>query len=114
MNNKKIGGVLLGLGLALGGIMIAYNLNLQREYAQYFCSPNAQCQQVESLLSLTNFAFGLVFAVISLGFYMLLFSRGEEAILRRLEEEKTRKMLEEKYNIIVKILDENEKKVLDA
>jgi len=114
MDNKKVGGVLLGLGLALGGVMIAYNLNLQRDYAQYLCSPSAQCQQVGSLLSITNFAFGLIFAILSLGFYMLFFTRGEEAILRRLEEEKTRKLLEEKYDIIVKVLDHNEKLVLDA
>lgn len=114
MENKKLGSILLLLGLAMAGVILTYNLNLQRDYAQHFCAPTMQCQEVGSLLSITNFAFGLVFAVLSLGFYLLFFNKGEEAILRRLEEEKTRKLLEDKYNIIVKILDENEKRVLDA
>jgi uncharacterized membrane protein len=114
MDNKKLGGLLLVIGLAVGGIVLAYNASLQQDYAQHLCTPSAQCQQVGSSITLTNIAFGVVFSIISLGFYMLFFTRGEEALLRRLEEEKTRKLLEEKYSIIVKVLDESERKVLEA
>lgn len=114
MDNKRLGGILLVLGLAVGGIVLAYSQSLQQDYSRHLCEPTAQCQEVGSLISLTNIAVGVVFSILSLGFYMLFFTRGEDAILRRLEEEKTRKLLEEKYHIIVKVLDQNERKVFDA
>ena len=44
----------------------------------------------------------------------MFFSTSEEAILRRLEEEKNMKLQEDKFELVLKGMDENEKKVLKA
>jgi len=54
---------------------------------------------------------GFIFA---LGFYLLVFARGEQAILQRLEEEKNKKLTEEKFSLIARGLDDFEKKVIAA
>ena len=69
---------------------------------------------MESLLGLSHVAVGLISFIGALGIYLLFFSTSEDAILKRLEEEKNMKIGQGKFELILKAMDENEKKVVQA
>ena len=54
-------------------------------------------------------AFGFLFA---LAFYLLFFSKGEEAIVERLEKDTHKRLGEEKFSVLLKGLDAFEKEAL--
>ena len=114
MENKKLGIVVL----AVTGTLLAMTLGLMRGFNRDLtalgCFQNPSCQPLAQSLSLTHFAFGAFGFLLALGFYLIFFSRGEEAIVRRLESDTTRKLDEEKFSILLKGLDDYEKKVVSA
>lgn len=88
--------------------------SLNQEIESLGCYPNAGCQKIETSLTIVHFAFGAFGFLFALGFYLLLFTKGEDAIVRRLEEDSKRKLGAEKLSILLKGLDEFEKKVFLA
>lgn len=114
MDNKKIGVVLLLLGIIIFIIFLSIIRSLNQEIEALGCYPNAGCQKIETSLSITHFAFGTFGFLFALGFYLLFFSKGEDAIVKRLEQDSTRKLGEEKLSILLKGLDEFEKKAFLA
>src|SRR3989338_5731096 len=111
MENKKLGFVILSIS-AVAGILALGILGRQTSALQ--CYPTNECQRVESLTSLSHVAVGLISFIGALGIYLLFFSTSEEAILKRLEEEKNIKIEQNKFDIVLKAMDDNEKKVLKA
>ena len=114
MDHKKLGGVLLALAIILLVIFLFIIRSLNQEIEALGCYPNTGCQKIETRLSITHFAFGAFGFLFALGFYLLFFSKGEEAIVRRLEQDTQRKLGEEKLSILLKGLDEFEKKAFLA
>ena len=114
MENKKLGFVILSIS-ALAGILAFGFLNvLGRQTNALQCYPTSECQRVESLVGLSHIAIGLISFVGALGIYLLFFSTSEDAILRRLEEEKNMKIEQDKFGLVLKSMDDNEKKVITA
>ena len=114
MNQRKIGIVLVLLG-TLFAIVLLYSLNLYTSQASSLgCTPSQECKKIESSLSLSYFFTGIVSAILSFGVYLMIFNKGEEAILKRLEEEKNSKISDQKFSILLKALDEYENKVMSA
>jgi uncharacterized membrane protein len=113
MENKKLGVVILVISIAAAILAVGYNRSLATQAASQ-CYPTADCQRMESLLSLSHIAVGLISFVAALGFYLLFFHTSEEAILKRLEEEKNMKIEQDKFDLVLKAMDENERKVLKA
>ena len=89
-------------------------MDLSMQLNELGCNVNERCVEVENKVSITNMAFGFFGFMFALGIYILLFNKSEERILRRLEEEKDRKIGDEKFNIILMALDPYEKKVMKA
>lgn len=114
MENKKLGFVILSLSILSSILMIGFVGNLNSRTSALSCYPTAECQRVESLLGISHIAVGLISFVAALGIYLLFFSTGEESILKRLEEEKNMKLQEDKLTIMLKSMDENEKKIFLA
>ena len=114
MNNKKVGVVILIVTLVLLAIFVIIIKSLNQEIQSLGCFQNAGCRVVETSLGVVHFAFGAFGFLFALAFYLLVFSRGEEAIVERLEKDTERKLGEEKYSILSKGLDEFEKKVLNV
>ncbi len=114
MNNKRLGFVVLSIGIIISivlGILISrYN----EAIVMVGCYPSENCKRIESSLSITHFAFGVVGFIVALGFYLVFFSKSEEILLNRLEEEKRTKTREEKFAILLLALDQFERKVLKA
>lgn len=90
-----------------------FNSSLSSDYNDS-CVMNSDCQIIQQRISFAHIGFGVFGFMLGLGVYILLFNKSEEAILRRLEEEKDKKISDEKFDIILKALDDYEKKVLKA
>ena len=78
------------------------------------CFPNEKCNTVERSLSLSHVAVGILSFAFALGFYLIFFNKGEKAILERLEKDERIKSKEEKFSILLKGLDDFEKKIINV
>ncbi len=114
MNNKKIGVALLIISIIFLFVIVQLMAGYDTQAKELGCFNDKGCSKLESALSITHLAFGMLGFVFALSFYLIFFSRGEEAILRRLEEEKARGLGEEKFSLILKGLDNYEQKALTA
>ncbi len=119
MNNRKIGGTLLVLGIVLFSILLGYSYKLNQQSAMAGCNPSASCMNVSSLLSITNIFIGIIFSLISLGFYLIFFSKGEEVLLKKLEEnnkhisrEQRELTKEQKFTIMSRALTSEEQQLM--
>ena len=114
MENKKLGFVILAISLVASVLAFGFMGVLGRQTNALQCYPTNECQRVESLLGLSHVAVGLISFIGALGIYLLFFSTSEEAILKRLEEEKNMKVEQDKFELILKSMDDSEKRVLKA
>ena len=114
MENKKLGFVILSISILASVLAFGFTSVLGRQTSALQCYPTNECQRVESLLGLSHIAVGLISFIGALGIYLLFFSTSEEAILKRLEEEKSIKLEQNKFDFVLKAMDDNEQKVLKA
>ena len=114
MENKKLGFVIISISIVASIVAFGFIGALGRQTTALQCYPTNECQRVESLTGLSHIAVGLISFIGALGIYLLFFSTSEEAILKRLEEEKHMKIEQNKFELILKAMDDNEKKVLKA
>lgn len=114
MDNKKLGIVVLAISGTLLAMTISLVQGFNKDLTALGCFQNPSCQPIQQSLSLTHFAFGAFGFLFALGFYLIFFSRGEEAIIRRLEADTNKKLEQEKFSILMKGLDEYEQKVVKA
>lgn len=114
MENKKLGLVILSFSAIAAILSFGFMNVLGRQTTALQCYPTNECQRVESLIGLSHIAVGLISFVAALGIYLLFFSTSEEAILKRLEDEKNMKIGQDKFELVLKSMDENERRVLRA
>ena len=101
MESKKLGFLIIGMSILLGFLMFSFIGRIGAQGEVLHCNPTQECQRVNSLLGLSHIAIGFISFIFALGFYLLLFNKGEEAILKRLEEEKNMKLQEDKFSVIL-------------
>ncbi|MBI5065154.1 MarR family transcriptional regulator [Candidatus Woesearchaeota archaeon] len=114
MDNKKLGATIIILTLVIGGILFYVMSQLKTQQTELGCMPSQNCIQIDQSLSITHVAVGALSFALALGVYLLLFHSSEDAIMKRLEEDKNKKLGEEKFSILLKGLDEFEKKTVNA
>lgn len=114
MENKKLGMVILSFSAVAAILSFGFMNVLGKQTGALQCYPTNECQRVESLIGLSHIAVGLISFVAALGIYLLFFSTSEEAILKRLEDEKNMKIEQDKFELVLKSMDENERRVLRA
>ena len=112
MKNKKVGILLFAISISLLIVFILLINSLQNEAEAIGCFEQQGCQQIETSLSIVHFAFGVFGFLFALSFYLFLFSKGEEAIVRRLERDTSKKLNQEKFNILLMGMDKFEKEVM--
>lgn len=112
MDNLKLGIIFIIISLLFGALLLSFNHSLNQQYQTMGCEVNEACRGVENNVSLTNIGFGFFGFMLGLGFYILLFNKSEERIMKRLEDEKNEKISEQKFNHILMALDSYEQKVL--
>ncbi|HLD07247.1 MAG TPA: MarR family transcriptional regulator [Candidatus Nanoarchaeia archaeon] len=114
MNNKRIGLVILALSVIITIILFRFIFSLQEESRALGCFTDEECMRVESTLSASHIAFGVMGFFFGLGAYLILFTRGEEAIVRRLEKEQQAKSDDERFRLLLRGLDPFEQEVMKA
>src|SRR3989338_7057651 len=114
MENKKLGFIIMSFSAVAAILSFGFMSTLGSQTTALQCYPTNECQRVESLIGLSHIAVGLISFIGALGIYLLFFSTSEEAILKRLEEEKNMKLDQDKFQLVLKAMDENEQKVLKA
>lgn len=114
MENKKLGLVLLIIGLLVGGLTIYYTNLLSKQSQTLGCYASPDCFAIEKGLSVSHLAIGVLSFIFALGFYLLFFNKTERAILERLEKEKQQKVEDAKLEMLMKALDPYEQKVVKA
>lgn len=114
MENKKLGIILIVIGLFVGAIFIYYANTLSEQSRELGCFNQPDCFALEKGLSISHIAVGIFSFILALGFYLLFFNRTEKAILDKLEREKEEKIEDKKFEIIMKALDPFEQKVVKA
>ena len=96
-------------------VIFVIMLGLLKTQAQELgCFQDTGCVQIENSLSIVHFAFGIFGFLFALSFYLFVFSNGEEAILKRLENDSHQELKENKFELFLKGLDDDEKKVVRA
>ena len=114
MENKKLGFVILSISILSSILVFGFMNVLGKQTSTLQCYPTNECQRVESLIGLSHIAVGLISFIGALGIYLLFFSTSEEAILKRLEEEKNMRIGQDKFELMLKAMDDNEKRVISA
>jgi uncharacterized membrane protein len=113
MQNRKLGALLVGFGTVVGALSLFSIFSLSGKAAAYGCNPSMACQGVASSLGISHVIVGLISALISLGAYLMFFSRSEEIVLQKLEETKEIKLGEEKFSVLMSALTGDERKVVE-
>ena len=114
METKKLGFVLVGLTALSSIVIFNYIGNLGIKGQQYNCNPTQQCQSISSMLGISHIIVGLLAFIFALGFYLLFFSKGEQEILKRLEEDKLIDTRKDQFEMLLKPMDDNEGNILRA
>lgn len=112
MENKKLGLLLIIIGLLVGGSFLYYNSTLNEQAKQLGCFESEGCLQIEKNFSASHVGVGVFSFILALGFYLLFFNKTDEKIMSRLEKEGNKKIEDEKFDFALKFLDPFEKKVV--
>jgi uncharacterized membrane protein len=120
METKKLGFLILGLSLVSGLAMFRYMDGLSLQEEQLHCNPSNECQQVQSLFGFSHVVVGFLSFLSALGFYLLLFNKGEYHSINKYENYNNENISEhkiennDKFNTLLKPLDDNQRKVLTS
>lgn len=118
MDNKKLGTILIIACLGFGFLIFTFNkaLNAQAE-ASCECEEMQEsgfCPMDGRTHWQTYLGVILTSAIAALGIYLIFFEKSQKAIISTLEKQKQIQKEEEKFNILLKGLDADEKKVIKA
>lgn len=119
MNNHKMGIILIVIGIILGSAIFIVKLN-QDQTINKVVEEQETCYLADGTClhetNLVPYIIGWIIsaAVLALGAYLLFFDKSQKAILSTLEKQKQEQTEEEKFSILLKGLDQDEKKVLNA
>jgi len=118
MENKTIGTMLIAVCLVLGLLIFAFNneLNTQAE-ASCDCAEMQEsgvCSMENQTPWQTYLGIILVSGIAALGIYLIFFEKSQKEIAKILEKQKHIQIKEEKFEILLKGLDDDEKKIIKA
>ncbi len=118
MDNKKLGIMLVVLGIVLGFIILAFNQTINAQ-AEEGCDcagmeESGFCPMDDSTPWQTYAGIILVSVMAALGLYLIFFEKSQKAIVSTLEKQKQIQSEEEKFDILLKGLNEDEKKIIKA
>ena len=129
METKKLGFLIMGMSILFGFVIFNYMGQINAQGQQLKCNPTQECRQINSMLSWSNAVVGFLSFIFALGFYLLFFNKNEKELLKdanliernniynynseKNNEAKTEKASAiDKFSLLLRPLDENERKVL--
>lgn len=118
MENKKLGIILIVACILIGVVIFTFNSRLN-EINEASCSCTEMqeggfCSMGQTTPWQTYFGIVVISAIAALGLYLIFFEKSQKAIISTLEKQKHIQVEGEKFDILLKGLDEDEKKVIMA
>ncbi len=107
-----MGWLLLIVSVALLVIFVSAFNRLSVRSNLLGCFSAKECEPIQSTLTWVHAGFGLFGFLFALGFYLIFFSTGEQAVIHHLHKEQEKMTREEKFALLLKGLDEFERNVL--
>jgi uncharacterized membrane protein len=109
MENKKVGWLIVGIGIVMSIIVLIFNLGL-RNIVDDTCTHGASCSMYDTIGIQTWISLAIVLTIITIGLYIM-FSKPEEKTIHKTIVKRIKEKNKEK-NIDLKNLNEKEKKAL--
>lgn len=106
MENKKVGWIILGVGVLVGVIVLIFNLGLKRIVGET-CTHGPTCSMYDTIAVQTWISLAIVLVILAIG-SVIMFTKPQEKIVV-----KTKTIKEKKKKIDVSKLDKKEKKVVE-
>jgi len=119
MNNKKLGIALVVFCIFVAVIFFSFK-NQINEMNTASCSCEAMqqggfCSAQQNNFEIIDYAaIALIFSMLALGVYLIFFEKSQKEIVKTLENQKKIQTEEEKFDILLKGLDVDERKVIKA
>ena len=113
MQNRNVGALLIGFGTVVGSVSLFSIFDLGKRAVAEGCNPTMACQGIASSLGASHVIVGIISSLISLGAYLMFFSRSEEIVLQKLQETKEIKLGEERFSVLLSALNEDERKIVE-
>lgn len=120
MDNKKLGIILLVVSILLASLIYLSKIredklieNIINEKGSCFLE-DGTCLHEDRNITLYIIGWIVSAAVLALGIYLIFFEKSQRAIISTLENQKKVQTEEEKFNILLKGLNQDEQKVLKA
>ena len=119
MNNKKLGIALVVFCIFVAVIFFSFKNQIKDiNTASCTCEAMQQgdvCEAQQNNFEIIDYAsIALIFSMLALGIYLIFFEKSQKEIVSTLENHKKIQTEEEKFNILLKGLDAEEKKVITA
>jgi len=112
MESKKLGLLLIGISLVFAFFLVDYISVMDQESNELGCNTGEGCVEISNSLDMGHAAFGFFGFMLALGFFFLFFNETEKKVFDRLEDEKMKQVEQERFMLILRALDEYEKRVM--
>jgi len=112
MENKKLGILLIAIGLIVGGMFLYFSVSISHQSRENGCYSNPNCDTAGKLLPISHIATGIFSAILALGFYLLFFHKTDRIIIERLEKDMRENINNEKFEFALRMLNPFEAKAL--
>jgi len=120
MDNKKLGIIILFIGILLSSIVYIIKIRedsiinkiIEQEGSCFL--EDGTCLHADRDITFYIVSWIVSAVIIALGIYLVFFEKSQKAIISTLEKQKKIQTQEEKFNILLKGLNEDEKKVIKA
>ena len=110
MDNKKVGLIFLAFGILLVGILLDYNYMNSNKF--YSCNIDNECLPLNSVFTITNIFVAIISCILTLGVYMIGFSKGDDILIKKLDENNKKLSNDEKFDILFKALTKDEQDII--
>lgn len=119
MNNHKIGLILIIIGIIIASSILTVKLNEDKTINKVV-EDQGTCYLADgTCLHETNWlpyilGWTLSAAILALGAYLVFFEKSQKAVIATLEKQKQEQTEEEKFSILLRGLDQDERRVINA
>lgn len=124
MDNKKLGLILVLLTILLAIAFFSFKFMAEENIRERIkLSPDGICihengpcpfEELNRLTLPTIIVTALLVLVLALGVYLMFFEKSQKAVLETLKETKQKQTAEERFDLLLSALDDDEKKVMKA
>ncbi len=115
MDNKKLGMIIIALSIIILIVIVLFNNQLaklnEESCACNTCQSEDACHK-DGFSYLFTGGLAVIFAILSLGVYLIFFEKSHQILLNKIENEKVKLSQDEKFNFILLGLSSDEKTVL--